>query len=221
MTVAVLTLPRERFRHPSVRRRVRREVVAAPVASPATREDDREIDLLVDRARTADRAAFAELYEQFFDQVYAYLRTTTRGDAHAAEDLTQQVFLRVFEAIPRYERRKQPFRAWLFTIARNAAVDNIAQRTRTSPVEPASPTLEPKGSVDNRLGGWLADEELLAMIARLPLTQRQVVVLRFGLELSGREVAQVLGITPEAVRAMQTRAMRFMRERLRPDAAAD
>src|SRR5690349_1679891 len=91
---------------------------------PETDEEHREdIDTarLVTRAQAGDSDAFAALYKRYFDRVYGYLRLVLRNH-HEAEDATQGVFLKVLEGLGRYERRRQPFRAWLFVVVRNHAV---------------------------------------------------------------------------------------------------
>jgi RNA polymerase sigma-70 factor (ECF subfamily) len=150
--------------------------------------------------------------------------------ADEAEDATQHVFLSVLEALPKYERRTQPFRAWLFRIARNHAVDRLRERGRLDIEEPARLDLlaEPRGE-DPRTLDWLSDHDMLVFIERLPLTQRQVLVLRFMLDLSTAEIADVLDRSQASVRQLQSRALRRLEnqvgalgvERPRPAAASE
>jgi RNA polymerase sigma-70 factor (ECF subfamily) len=184
---------------------------------PSTQaREDADTARLIGRLQAGDREQFSRLYLRYFDRVYAYLRISLR-DAHEAEDTTQDVFIRVLEALPSYERREVPFRAWLFRIVRNAAInrmrqssrltletpDEMARHTETSGDMPAADSLE-----------WLEDHQLVAWIEQLPLAQRQVIVLRYMLELKGNEIATVLDRTPEAVRQLHQRAMRFLRQRM-------
>jgi RNA polymerase sigma-70 factor (ECF subfamily) len=173
---------------------------------------------LVTRFQAGDEDAFTALYMRYFDRVYAYVRVLFRGDSHEAEDVTQQVFVGAFEGLPRYERRRQPFRAWLFTIARNQAVSRLSKRSRSEPVEPrllaeryedVSGEEEPRAEI-----GWLADRELVMFVERLPLAQRQVLVLRYMLDLPTKEIAAMLGRSAEDVRALESRALRFLQARL-------
>jgi RNA polymerase sigma-70 factor (ECF subfamily) len=125
--------------------------------------------------------------------------------------------MRVLEALPGYERREAPFRAWLFRIVRNTAIDRLRQRQRLSPEEPGVlARRRDEGSAipapdSNR---WLEDAVLLGQIERLPLAQRQVIVLRYMMEFKTAEIAGVLNRSPEAVRQLHHRAMRFLRERM-------
>jgi RNA polymerase sigma-70 factor (ECF subfamily) len=166
------------------------------LAPSSTELEDSDTARLVARIQAGDHDLFAQLYLRYFDRVYSYLRILMRDD-HEAEDAAQQVFMRVMDGLPRYERRSQPFRAWLFVIVRN-----LAHRYASS----ADADL---GALD-----WINDREILMLIERLPLTQRQVLLLRFMLDLTHAETAAVLGRTPNEIRKAQGRALSFLRTRL-------
>jgi RNA polymerase sigma-70 factor (ECF subfamily) len=178
--------------------------------------EDADTARVVTRIQAGDSDAFAVLYMRYFDRVYGYLRIALQ-DAHGAEDVAQQVFIRVLQALPRYERRRQPFRAWLFTIVRNAAINELRRHSRTDPVDPARLSRwrdaeQPEDDLDAL--SWITDRELLMLVERLPLAQRQVLVLRFMLGMTSTETAAVLGRGATDVRNLQLRALRFLRDRL-------
>jgi RNA polymerase sigma-70 factor (ECF subfamily) len=179
--------------------------------------EDADTARLVARIQAGDRDAFALLYMRYFDRVYGYLRMVL-ADPHAAEDAAQQVFVKVLGGLPRYQRRRQPFRAWLFVIARNEALGELRKQSRVELTEPAE--LEDARAAplaeEPELGAlhWISDSELLMLIERLPLAQQQVLMLRYALDLSHAEIAQVLGRTPEDARILQHRALRFLQARL-------
>jgi RNA polymerase sigma-70 factor (ECF subfamily) len=155
---------------------------------------------------------------RYFDRVYGYLRVAFR-DPHEAEDATQTVFMKVHDALDRYDRRRGPFRAWLFTIVRNHALDELRRLKRIDPTESAEIDRErerQRTDSDDDLGalGWVSDRDLLVFIERLPLQQRQVLMLRYMLELTPTEIGQLLSLTPEHVRKLQSRALEFLRARL-------
>ncbi|HEV3479616.1 MAG TPA: sigma factor, partial [Gaiellaceae bacterium] len=86
-------------------------------ASPAKRRDENgRVRGLVERAQRGDRLALEELYLLHFDRIYSYLHMSV-GTRHDAEDLTTQTFLKMLEAIGRFQWRSVPFSAWLFRIA--------------------------------------------------------------------------------------------------------
>jgi RNA polymerase sigma-70 factor (ECF subfamily) len=172
---------------------------------------------LVVRYQLGDPDAFRTLYEQHFDGVYRYLMTALR-DRHEAEDAAQEVFVRALVALPRYEFRGLPFEAWLFRIVRNYALN---ARRRARPVTPASPIdmerwrerrdLRESSAAD---APWGSDATLLFLIERLPMPQRQVLVLRYMVGLNWDEIAEVLERSSGAVRQLEQRALRFLRTRL-------
>jgi RNA polymerase sigma-70 factor (ECF subfamily) len=171
---------------------------------------------IVNRVQAGEEGAFAELYMTYFDRVYGYVRMVLR-DVHEAEDLTQQVFLQLFEALPAYEPRR-PFAAWLFTIVRNRAIDQLRKRNRldvTAPEE-IDRRRESEGPAPGELSAinWISDNDLLVFIERLPLAQRQALVMRFMLGLGTTEIAAMLERTPDDVRKLQHRALRFLEARL-------
>jgi RNA polymerase sigma-70 factor (ECF subfamily) len=181
--------------------------------------EDEDTARLVTAFQAGDVEAFATIYSRYFDRVYGYLRAIL-NDRHEAEDATQQVFTQIFEALPRYERRRQPFRAWLFVAVRNLALYRLRKLNRTQVTDPVEiDRARERGqavSDDEGLNAlnWVSDADLLVFVERLPLVQRQVLVLRFLLDMPSQEIAEVLGRSSSDVRMLQSRALRFLRARL-------
>lgn len=196
---------------------------AAGLEPSALELEDLDTARFVARFQAGERDVFGEIYMRYFDRVYSYLRVAL-GDPDGAEDAVQLVFARALAALPRYEWQGRPFRAWLFTIVRNCTFDELRRRSQVSSIVCAT---EDALSVDPRSGnqdsdglGWISDAMLWSLVERLPIAQRQVLVLRFLLDLSAQQIAPILDRTPEDVRALQSRALRFLRERLVPLARA-
>jgi RNA polymerase sigma-70 factor (ECF subfamily) len=184
-------------------------------SAPTQEAQDAETARLVTRIQAGERDLFALLYMRYFDRVYSYLRVML-GDAHQAEDVAQRVFIDVLEGLPSYEARA-PFRGWLFVIVRNQALNELRRRGRIEPQEPATIDRSREGAcVDEELPAlrWVSDRELVMFIDRLPLAQRQVLLLRFMLDMGHAEIARLLERSPEDVRNLQSRALRFLRVRL-------
>jgi RNA polymerase sigma-70 factor (ECF subfamily) len=167
---------------------------------------------LVEAART-DSAAFGALYQRYATRVYRYLRAHSSSDEDAA-DLTQQVFLRALDALPGYRERGAPFGAWLFRIARHAAID--AQRRLRSTVawEAVPAALQPFSTHDPE--ATAIEREALArlgeLLAQLDKGQRELLALRFAARLSAPEIAVVVGRSPAAVKKQLTRLIQSLRE---------
>jgi RNA polymerase sigma-70 factor (ECF subfamily) len=204
-------LPRRATRHADA-------LVFVERLEPSTQDvEDRDSARLVTRFQAGEReSAFAAVYNRYFDRVYGYLRNALR-DPHEAEDAAQQVFTQMFEALPRYERRRQPFRAWLFVLVRNEAVSRLRKSGRLTVEESA--TIERRrdaavGDGEPQALDWLSDRDLMLFVERLPLAQRQVLLLRYVLDLSNIQIAEILERTPTDVGKLHHRAVGVLRDRL-------
>jgi RNA polymerase sigma-70 factor (ECF subfamily) len=185
-------------------------------AAPDADSHDRGLDLLAIAARDGDGAAFDGLYAACAPAVYRYCYARTRNAADA-EDLLQQTFLRVVEALPRYEDRGVPFRAWLFRICRTVTIDAHRRRRAQFPLEEMDDLAAPTGQAVGEAIWMLGD--VLDAIERLTGDQRLVVQLRFFADLSARETGLAMGRDEAAVRALQARAIASLRRHLGVTAA--
>lgn len=172
--------------------------------------------LIVDAARTGSEAALSELYTLYFPRVYRYILART-GNSYDAEDLTTEVFIKVLEAIERFEWREAPFSAWLFRIAHNAVISQRRKdgaRGRSAPLTEglALDSQGPDELVENRL----ALNEIMDAARKLPEAQRQVIALRFGSGLSVAETARAMNKGEGNVKVIQHKAIAKLREMVRP-----
>jgi RNA polymerase sigma-70 factor (ECF subfamily) len=121
--------------------------------------------------------------------------------------------------LPRFEQRAVPFDAWLFTIAKRHALNVIGRRGRAEPMEPTLIQLESDAlarrasTIATMLDG---DRGARALLEGLPAKQRRVLGLRFLLDMTPTEIADVCGTTPDAVRHVQHRALRSLSRMLEP-----
>jgi RNA polymerase sigma-70 factor (ECF subfamily) len=170
--------------------------------------------LIVDGARAGDSVALSELYTLYFPRVYRYILART-GNSYDAEDLAEEVFMRVLEAIERFQWREAPFSAWLFRIAHNALISQRRKETargRSAPLTDVLPmdTAGPDELVENRM----VLNEILAAAKTLPEAQRQVIALRFSAGLSVAETAKAMGKGEGNVKVIQHKAIAKLREML-------
>jgi RNA polymerase sigma-70 factor (ECF subfamily) len=192
---------------------------------------DPDVRLML-RVRDADdRAAFAELVERYQHRVVGVLHHVI-GHPDEADDLAQEVFLRVYRTREKYTPRAK-FSTWLFTIANNLALNARRDRHRrpTVPLAPeagaASGTL-PANPVPDRgpAPGHRLQQEELATVVREALNelsdrQRFAVVLSKFEDMGYAEIADVMRLTPEAVKSLLSRARENLRARLQPYVDAD
>lgn len=185
---------------------------ARPVTSLDVAEGDAE---LAARAAAGDAAAFGVLYDRYVGRLYRYTYLRVK-DRMEAEDVTSETFIRALQAIDRYEPRR-PFSAWLFRIARNAAIDRGRQRRseETAMIRAADPA---GASVDPEDIGiaHLTSIELRRALDHLTPIQREVVLLRFFGDLSTEEICAALGKGASTIRGIQHRALLALRSRVQP-----
>ena len=197
-----------------------------PPATVTVTADEQDI-LWMMRIRGGDREAFTELVECHQQRVVGTIARMLGGDAADAEDIGQQVFLRVWKSAPRYEPTAK-FTTWLYTITRNL-VFNEMRRRKHRPVVSLDAELPGENSAhegsarieDTQSAGpdaTLLENEMQQAIAdaiaQLPETQRLAIIMRRYEELSYEEIASVLKLTVPAVKSLLFRARVLLRERL-------
>lgn len=173
--------------------------------------DPVDLTRLVERAKAGDAQAFGALYDRFQPEILRYLAHRTR-DLEAAEDLTQQVFLKAWQAIPRFEQRGVPFKAWLYRMAHNQMVDHF--RTHKPTTELGDFDLPDEADQESALLTGEMNEALQRALARLSEDHRQVLTLRFLMEKSAREIGEVTGRKEVTVRGLQMRALQALRREI-------
>lgn len=166
------------------------------------------VDGLVGQASRGSAEAFGALYDRFQPEILRYLTHHLR-DRDSAEDLAQQVFLKAWQAIPRYEQRNVPFRAWLYRMAHNQMVDHFRTSRATVDLEGIERS-EPAEAEEAVLA---AESRALldAALAKLSADHRQVLTLRFLMEQSAAEIGAIMGRKEVTVRGLQLRALRALR----------
>jgi RNA polymerase sigma-70 factor, ECF subfamily len=166
-------------------------------------------------AATAESAwaRFEDLYRSSRTDVYAYVATLLRDHA-AAEDVTALAFERAYRRRRTFDRRRGEERAWLFGIARNAALDELRRRRRlaTLAVDPADPDTGAEPAVDDEADVALRRTTVRAALAALPARDREIVALKFHGGLSNEELARVLGVSPSNAGTLLHRAMEKLRK---------
>jgi RNA polymerase sigma-70 factor, ECF subfamily len=176
---------------------------------------------LLRRARAGDEDAFAELVVMHADRVYATLRRFGL-DPTEADEVAQEVFLRAWRGLPRFEERAQ-FSTWLYRIAFNEAQRRLSRRAarrvepgvdREDPIVtlPESPALGPEArALDREFAGMLE-----RALGQLPDDWRMAVVLRDIDGLSTREAAEIVGVREAAFKSRLHRGRMQLRALLEP-----
>jgi RNA polymerase sigma-70 factor (ECF subfamily) len=156
--------------------------------------------------------ACRRLYDDYAGRVLGYLRAQ---GAPEPEDLTSEVFLRVFDRLPQFSGDEPNFRSWLFTIAHRILIDDARRRQRRPRTTVLGLDVETRAAGDveheamEKVGAEWADE----LLESLPPDQRAVVALRVTADLSLEQVADILGKRVGAVKSLQHRALESLRRR--------
>jgi RNA polymerase sigma-70 factor, ECF subfamily len=170
-------------------------------------EGERIVHAAVVRAKQGDPEALRLIYLRYADNVYGYVCSIVR-DEHEAEDVTQHIFAKLMTALARYEPRVVPFSAWILRVAHNAAIDHMRARRPIPCEEVRSPDLAFDSTGRERFA------DLRLALDALPRDQRDVIMLRFIVGLSPREIAQRLGRSEDAVHGLQHRGRRRLRQEM-------
>lgn len=198
---------------------------AVPVCDHPMAETDSDANdvALMLRVRGGDADAFREIVNAHQGRVIGTIARMLGPDCHEAEDLAQQVFLRIWKSAPRYEPAAK-FTTWLFTITRNLVFNESRRRQNrptTSLDAPVGRDESPRQFSDEQAPSPHAalldremEEAVDAAIAQLPEQQRLAVILRRYEELPYEDIAAALELTVPAVKSLLFRARTFLRERL-------
>jgi RNA polymerase sigma-70 factor (ECF subfamily) len=166
---------------------------------------------LVKEAAGGSYPAFEQLYRLYVKQIFRYVYYQL-GDRMTAEDITEDVFIRVLERIRTCAGREATFKAWLYRIARNRVVDHLRSQRKHLSIESdrtqqiSDRRSDPARDIERR--------ELWEVLREIPPGQSQVVILKFLAGLENQEIAQILGKSEGAVRILQMRGLALLRKKM-------
>lgn len=170
---------------------------------------------LLRRAKAGDEESYGLLYKLYYTPIYRYLFFRTK-DKTEAEDLAQGVFVKVFQALPNVEVvMKEPI-AYFYTVARNMLIDHyrkqkVRQTVSEDDMEDVPDTHE---DIAESLDITFTTDKVKETLKSLTAEQQEVIVLKFVNELSNKEIATTLGKNEDAVRQLQSRALKLLRQKL-------
>jgi RNA polymerase sigma factor (sigma-70 family) len=182
------------------------------VTNPRVRRStdvEHTLTMAIDQAPANVTASFEALYRGSAEAVYAYAASLLR-DRSAAEEVTATAFERAFRKQRSFDPRRGTQRAWLFGIARNAALDELRRRKRSAEL-----TAEPAGDEPAPEGEAEAAERratVRAALATLEPRERELIALKFHAGLTNAEIADVLGVSPSNAGTRVHRALTRLRE---------
>lgn len=173
--------------------------------------DDAE---LIARVQGGDVEVFGDLYQRYLDPIYRYIRVRVSDD-RTAEDLTEVVFLRSFEAIGKYEERGLPFSAFLYQVTRNLLADHYRQHlTEETPLDDADRLATNDPALDEHVIQQENIQALKLALEKLPSDHQEVIHLRVILALPTATVATWMDRSEGAIRVLLHRALKALRQQL-------
>jgi RNA polymerase sigma-70 factor (ECF subfamily) len=184
-------------------------------AGGGSRADGAGLRDLTSRAALGQPAAIESLLVHIRPMIVRYCRARlgrVAGHYHVADDVAQEVCIAVLSALPRYRDMGRPFASFVFGIAAHKVVDAMRSAARLAvPTEdlPDGPDEQP--GPEETVVAYLEAERARALLARLPVHLRELVILRVVTGLSAEETGNVLGMSAGAVRVAQHRALARLR----------
>lgn len=176
------------------------------------RENPKEV---IEAARQGNAAAFDCLYKTFFAPIYRYVYLRVKNKTHA-EDITQDVFIRISHAAHTLDSSKPSPLSLFYTVARNLVIDHwrkhrdeVTFGKEDVLLQIPSKEPSPEESAEKRE----LTEMLYRYVNELPHEQRQAIVMRYFEDVPNRDIAHLLGKSEEAVRQLQSRGIRGLRDR--------
>jgi RNA polymerase sigma-70 factor, ECF subfamily len=163
------------------------------------------------RQGSLDAGAFEALFKECAADVHGYL-ISLLGDRASAEDATALAFERLYRSRARLDHRRGTPRAWLFAIARNAALDELRQRRRRSSHGPVDEPADDRRAADEALEQVERRATVRDALASLSLREREIVLLKFHGQLSNSELARTMGISESNAGTRLHRALTRLRD---------
>jgi RNA polymerase sigma-70 factor (ECF subfamily) len=170
---------------------------------------------LIEATARGDPQAFETLVKRYQNPlcnfIFRYL-----GDRYAAEDIAQEVFLRVYKAAPKFDPRGR-VSSWIFKIAYNLSVNELKKRSirnRISQYAKDQSLMSHQDSID-AAPRFELEQEMMGAIGKLPDEQRAALLLRVNEDLSYREISEVMGLSVQSVESLLFRARKGLKEMLK------
>jgi RNA polymerase sigma-70 factor (ECF subfamily) len=187
--------------------------------------EDTEPRKLITQAKEGDAQAFGRLYELYFTPVYRYLMIRVK-DRALAEDLTQTVFMKVYRSIDSFTLQRVSPLAYFFTVARHTVIDHWKRKGETtfgdlatsgsdnfSAREEAFDVPDDSMRDTDRMDRTVLGDRIQQMLETLSADQRDALSMKFIGQLSNKEIAKALGKSETAIRQLQSRGLRILREK--------
>ncbi|MHB8512461.1 MAG: RNA polymerase sigma factor [Actinomycetota bacterium] len=174
-------------------------------------EKIRDFETTLKAALRGEEQAWASIYNEYAPKVLGYLRARMAPDP---EDLLSETLMQVVRDLARFKGNEDAFRSWLFTVAHHRMLDDARYRARRPQIAADEEALagEAAGNAETEAIDSLTEQEIQTILARLPDEQQTVLLLRVFAGMTAPQIAEAMGKTVGAVKALQHRASQRLRQ---------
>jgi RNA polymerase sigma-70 factor (ECF subfamily) len=173
---------------------------------------------LAKRAACGDNQAFGLIYEKYLDQIYRYVFYRVK-EKMVAEDLTEEIFLKVWKSIGTFSGKGHSLSTWLYRIAHNHTMDFFRAKRNwlvsTEKVSTCSEIISTIGDPEQIAQNKLMQEEIMELVSTLPDQQKEIIILKFIEGLNNYEIEQITGRSQGSIRITQMRALSALQHKLK------
>lgn len=167
---------------------------------------------LITRAKNGESAAFGKLYDTYLPKIYRFVFLKT-GRKQDAEDLTHQIFASAWENMSRYELKGFPFSSWLYRIANNAVIDYYRTWKHYQSIDAVPEEIFAETTnLETKLDAAFDIHIIKTALQKLEPDQQNILIMKFVDDLSNKEIAAVVGKSEGAVRVIQHRALKQLKQ---------
>lgn len=178
---------------------------------------EREIKNLIIRAKQGDKEAFGRVYEELLAPIYRYIYFRVK-DKDMADDITQEVFFKIYRSLDGFKVTDDSPLKFFYTVARNLLIDNY----RKEIIQPIDPALvdeiyvnEAENNPEENFEQKDRAEALKDALSKITESESDILTLKFLQDFSNAEISQITGKSEEAVRQLQSRGLKSLREILK------
>lgn len=154
-----------------------------------------------------------QVFDQYFSDVYKFVLFRV-GDTLLAEDISSETFLRLLETVQKRDVRKSKAKGWLFTTASHIIMDHLREKYKKPQVELEEHVASVEEGVVDQVAAILRDEHIRENLATLSMEQQEVLNLRFNLDYSIQETAELMGKNENAIKQLQYRAITTLKNKI-------
>lgn len=174
--------------------------------------DPAQLERLIVEAQEGDKEAFAGIYNHFFDPIYRYVYF--RVNPEEVDDLVEDVFVKAWVNLPKYQKREAGFNSWIYKIASNSVIDHRRTHRSIATLDPEMQDHSVEASPEERAHQSLMGRDVRQALSKIREPYRQLLTLKFLNGFSNEEIAKTLDRSEGNIRLLQYRALKALRAQL-------